>query len=198
MKSYQTEYPNQVHQLSVSVSKNYYVTKSGILKYQKKKMEANLNTLESSKKINLIHYLIRDHASGIFYAEISTSEEIKNIVDFLFRAWSKKENFSFQGIPDFLSLPKTVQAFYPDIQDDLEKYEVQLIEPTSGFQGGIGDTKNIEGFLGFSADKDISEAYEVSELACKVNSERKLSTTGLTKLEHWTKFVKEIRLPTNA
>lgn len=35
IKRYRTDYPNQVHQLSVAVSKHYYAGVDGLLKYQK-------------------------------------------------------------------------------------------------------------------------------------------------------------------
>ena len=199
MKQYRTEYPNQLHQLIVNVSKNLYVTKSGILKYQKKKMEVNLNSLKESKRTHLIHYLIRDHTSSLFYAEISTSEEVNNIGDFLYRAWSHKNDFSFQGIPEFLSIPKTIQAYYPDILKELEPYEIDVVEPTSGFHGGIGDTKNIEDILTFfHLEKHISGAYNVPQRACETNDKRKLRGTKFTKLEQWQKYVGQIRLPNSS
>ena len=196
MKQYRTDHTNQVHQLIVNVSKNLYVTKSGILKYQKKKMEVNLNSLKNSNRTHLIHYLIRDHTSGLFYAEISTSEEVKNIGYFLHRAWSCKDEFSFQGIPEFLSIPKTIQSYYPHILKDLEPYEIDIIEPTSGFHGGIGDTKNIEDLLKFlHLEEHISGIYNVPQRACEVNDKRKLRGTNFTKLEQWQKHVGKIRLP---
>ena len=196
MNQYRTEYPNQLHQLSVSVSKNLYVTRAGILKYQKKKMEVNLNRLKDSNRTHLIHYLIRDHTSGLFYAEISTSEDIRNIDDFLYRAWCHKDDYSFQGIPEFLSIPKTVQAYCPDILKDLDSYEIDIIEPKNGFHGGIGDTKNIEDILKLlHVEKHISEAYSVPQQACETNDKRQLRGTSFTKLEQWKKHVGQIRLP---
>lgn len=195
MNSYRTEYSNQLHQLAVNVSKNYYITKHGILKYQKKKMEISLSSLKESNKIHLIHYLIRDHTSGLFYAEISTSDNMNGIGGFLHRAWSQKDDFSFQGIPEFLSLPKTVKAYYINIITDLEDFDVGVVEPTSGFHAGVGDTKTIEGFLGFHIDEHITEIYDVPRLACKVNEDRKLRSTNFTKLGCWEKSVKLIRLP---
>ena len=35
---YKSDYPNQVHQLNMSISQNYYLLKNGEIKYQLKKI----------------------------------------------------------------------------------------------------------------------------------------------------------------
>lgn len=43
---YKSDYPNQVHQLNMSISQNYYLLKNGEIKYQLKKFDINWNNYE--------------------------------------------------------------------------------------------------------------------------------------------------------
>jgi len=106
--SYQSDYGNQVHQLIVSVSKHFYIKKDGHIYYQKKALEIDLIRLDKSKINHVVHYLIRDHFSGTFYGEVSQSNNLMPVGEFLFNAWKQKEIDIFCGIPEFIILPKTV------------------------------------------------------------------------------------------
>jgi hypothetical protein len=43
-REYASNYSNEVHQLIVSVSRHYFITRQGFLKHQKKPLEVNLKT----------------------------------------------------------------------------------------------------------------------------------------------------------
>jgi len=144
IKRYQSNYSNEVHQLIVSPSKHYYVTSSGAFKYQKKPFELKLENIDQVKKIHTIHYLLRDHFSGLFYWEICSSNAPIPIYEFLFRAWSKKQYHPLYGIPDFIAVPKNVQSYFPGLISFIEKISVTYIKVTSGFQGGVRDIRTIE------------------------------------------------------
>jgi hypothetical protein len=118
--TYQSEYSNQVHQLIVSVSKHLFVTKTGRLKFQQKAMDMNLSACSKDAKDHVVHYLIRDHYSGVFYAEIHSSSSLIPIEDFLYRAWSQKGEYLFCGAPDWMSIPRTVSEVFPAIIDFIE------------------------------------------------------------------------------
>jgi hypothetical protein len=92
---YQSEYANQVQQLIVSVSKHFQVKKNGHLTYQKKPIEVDLLKLSKSNRNHLVHFLIRDHYSGVFYGEVSPSIGLLSLGEFLYRAWSEKEDYVF-------------------------------------------------------------------------------------------------------
>jgi len=149
IKRYQSNYSNEVHQLIVSPSKHYYVAKNGTFKYQKKPFEINLKNVRDSKKNHVIHFLIRDHFSGLFYWEICSADSPLLIHEFLYRAWRKKESHPLYGIPDFLTIPKNVQSYFPNIVKFIEKIGVTYIKVTSGFQGGVRDIRTIENELRF-------------------------------------------------
>ena len=144
MKRYQTDYSNQVHQLLITPSKHCFVTTKGLLKYQKKPFEIKLDDLENSKKAHTIHYLIRDHYSGLFYWEICRADDPIPIHEFLYRAWNKKETHPLFGIPEFMTIPKNAQTFFPGLMNFIEHLEIVYIKVTSGFQGGVRDVRTIE------------------------------------------------------
>jgi hypothetical protein len=142
---YQSDYANQLHQVTVSVSKHLFVTKTGRLRYQKKPMDARLEKVSKDSKDHVVHYLIRDHFSGVFYAELYSSLELVPIEEFLFRAWSLKDAYPFCGVPDYISIPKTVSDAFPTVRKLIEAYGIQTVAVTSGFQSGaIRDIKTWE------------------------------------------------------
>ncbi|RZJ90594.1 MAG: hypothetical protein EOO20_07675 [Chryseobacterium sp.] len=82
--TYKSDYPNQVHQLNFSISQNYHILKNGDIKYQVKKFDVNWSNYSKSGKIHLINYLIRDHFSGCFYAEVYPIDEVPHISEIPF------------------------------------------------------------------------------------------------------------------
>lgn len=147
MERYYTNYSNEVHQLIITPSRHFYVTTDGRFKYQSKPFDVTLKNCGTRIKKSIIHYLIRDHFSGVFYWEISKAENPIPIQDFLFRAWSRKEKKEFQGIPEYITIPKIVQSFFPGLIKFIEKIGIKYLAVTSGFQGGVRDIKTIEGSL---------------------------------------------------
>lgn len=147
MQSYRSLYPNHVHQLGVTVSKHYWVTNSGIIKHQQKPMTTKLSNIAKSNKNHLVHFTIRDHCSAVVYAEVAASKDMIGLPEFLFRAWSQKQNFAFCGIPELLMLPKTVDKAYPTIASAVSQLGIKIFEPKNGFQAGIKDVETIEQYF---------------------------------------------------
>jgi hypothetical protein len=144
MKRYQTNHSNEVHQLIVTPSKHFFVTRNGVLKYQKKPFEIKLENCQDFKKTHIIHYIIRDHFSGLVYWETCTSDAAIPIHEFLFRSWTKKEKQPFYGMPSCMTIPKNVQLFFPGLVNFVETLGIEFIKVTSGFQGGVRDIRTIE------------------------------------------------------
>lgn len=164
IKRYQSNYSNEVHQLIVSPSKHYYVTRSGVFKFQKKPFESKLKNANQTNKIEVLHYLVRDHFSGLFYWEICSAESPIPIYEFLYRAWSKKENHPLYGIPDFMTVPKNVNSFFPGLIDFIEKLGITFIKVTSGFQGGVRDIRTIESELKWAGFDIMNPHQSLKEL----------------------------------
>lgn len=172
IKRYQSDYSNEVHQLIVSPSKHYYVTRSGTFKYQNKPFELELEKANKTNKTQIIHYLIRDHFSGLFYWEICSSDSPIPIYEFLFRAWSKKGHHPLYGMPDFLTVPKNVDSYFQGLINFIEKLGVTHIKVTSGFQGGVRDIRTIEDELKYAGFDFVNPHQSLKEPPFKLVLER--------------------------
>jgi len=195
MLHYVTDYPNHVHQLTVSASKHYYVTKNGRLKYQHKPMEIRLENVTQSERTHLVHYLLRDHYSGLFFSEVVASNRLVPIEQFLSRAWSKKSDYVFCGIPVLLTVPKTVEAVFPTIKESVAKLGVQFAEVTSGFQGGVRDIRTVEDCLGLACDQPIELASLRAPQISRIMGEGKSRDGVNDKASFWLNHVLRVRLP---
>lgn len=92
---YQSNYSNEVDQLIVCVSKYLYAIRTGLIRYQQKAFDLSLAKVDKAEKEHLVHYLIRDHFSGVYYAEIHSCKALSPVEEFLFRAWSPKQDYPF-------------------------------------------------------------------------------------------------------
>lgn len=141
---YSSPYPNYIHQLFVTPSKHLYVLKDRRLKWQDKAMEVQLDKVEDADKEHVVHYIVADHTSAAFYAELRTSKTLISPSEFLTRAWAKKPDFFFHGLPEQLIVPAAVSNKYPEINDWLEHLHVGLVPPPSGFYAGVHQVRNWE------------------------------------------------------
>jgi hypothetical protein len=149
LKRYHTNQSNDVHQLVVAVSRHSYVTVQGKFQRQKRAFEVRLDKPESFTKRHIVHYLLRDHFSGVFYAELVDTTSIFPVHEFLYRAWSRKDVHPLYGIPFGLAVPATVRAVWPHLVARLKDATIETIDVTSGFQGGIRDLRTWEDELHF-------------------------------------------------
>ena len=192
---YRSLHPNHVHQLMVTVSKHYYVSKDGLLKYQKKPFEIKLSDVKAEKRSHLLVFTIRDHFSGLFYAEVQTGPELPDIYRFLRSAWSEKVHHPMQGLPELMTIPKSVETSYPGLIENIDALGIRLVEVSSGFQGGVRDIRTIEDSLAVATDKTLEEVRKWL-LASKKYIDNQKSRNGLdTKRELWNKEVRDVRQP---
>jgi hypothetical protein len=171
------------------------VTKTGRLKYQHKPMEVHLENVKVSDRIHLVHYIVRDHCSGLFYAEMATSRNLLSIEQFLSRAWGKKSDYVFCGIPDLLTVPKTVEVVFPTAKSSVASLGVQFVEVTSGFQGGVRDIRTVEDWLKLACDIPIEIASLRAPQISEIMSRRKSRNGVDDKVSLWLKHPTPIRVP---
>ena len=114
------------------------------LKWQDKAMEVQLVKMEDADKEHVVHYIVADHTSAAFYAELRTSKALITPTEFLTRAWAKKSDFLFHGLPEQLIVPAVVSNEYPDINDRLKHLHVGLVPPPSGSYVGIHKVRSWE------------------------------------------------------
>ncbi len=158
-------------------------------------MEVRLDNVHASNRTHLVHYIVRDHCSGLFFADISPSNKMPSLEKFLMSAWGKKEDYSFCGIPELMMIPKTVETFFPDIIQSINSLGISLVKVTSGFQGGIINTKSVENWLKLSCDKPVEtasiEAHHISIIMAKEKSRNGVDD----KISLWEKHVNDLRYP---
>jgi hypothetical protein len=142
--SYKSDYPNQVHQLNFSISQNYHLLKSSEIKYQVKKFDVNWNNYTKTGKRHLVNYLVRDHFSNCFYAEVYPIDEVPHISKFLFNAWRQKDGFEFCGIPRSLILGRHIVEKFPEIQNFQKNAGLNIELAQNGFATGIRSVRDWE------------------------------------------------------
>lgn len=140
-------YSNQLHQLLVTVSRHLYVQKDGNLKYQEKPLDIDITRLPKSRKEHLVYYVLKDAFSGTFVFELATSRSLPSLADFLFRAWRKDAGKYLWGLPDYISIPRSIAS--PQLMSGLQKLGLQCFHPSSGFTSGVRVLRDIEDHLAF-------------------------------------------------
>lgn len=198
MLQYRSNHPNHVHQLMVSVSRHCYVGADGLMKYQKKPMAVTLAKLPAASRRHAVIYTLRDHCSGVFYAEVAIAPDLLPLKGFLSRAWGTKDGYAFCGLPELLTLPASAQAAFPGVSEAVERLGVRLVEVTSGFQGGVRDIREINEAMRVQSGRPLSElpaeiAWTYQRMAGAVSRRG-----GDTKIEMWRQGVGEVRLPPTA
>lgn len=172
--TYRSDYPNHVHQLNFSISQNYYLLKSGEIKYQTKKFDVNWRNYEKTGKRHLVNILVRDHFSNCFYAEIHPIDKTPDIKDFLFNAWKEKEGFEFCGIPKNLILGKHILERFPNIMNFAAKVGLNVELAQNGFATGIRSIKDWESHIRFIISYEQNRQIQdfqsnVEEICRKLN-----------------------------
>jgi hypothetical protein len=119
------------------------------------------------------------------------------VEDFLIRAWSKKDGYIFCGMPVSLSIPNTVAAAFPKLLPWASSLDIELLEVTSGFQGGIRDVPTWEKYLRMLVS--LHEETKLSEIQAKAaginNYLNKEHADRPSKIGKWAQSVGTIKLP---
>lgn len=207
---YESSHRNEVQQLLVSLSRNYYVGADGNLKFQKKPFEFNFDTVSRSSKKLMVSYLLRDHFSGVYYAEVTTHDRLLNLGSFLFRAWGQKERYEFCGVPQSLLVPQLVVDKWPQLLDLLDACGITALKPRSGFETGMIDMKNWQrdfyesGFIGYTRETGVQLDYNFQRMrqkhleVCIHAAERVIDRDKKTKLAKWLSSDAPLRAPHDA
>ncbi len=153
MIRYKSDFPNQVHQLNVSLSKHYYLLNDNSIKWQANEFDINWMTYTKTSKKHLVTYILRDHFSNCFYAELHSVDKMPLIHEFLFNAWTQKQNYPFFGAPTCLIVPNSTQLQFPSLQIFFTKVnQMDLQTPTSGFSSAVVSIRAWERFVKYFTD----------------------------------------------
>lgn len=197
MLTYRSKSPNHVHQLSVCISKHYYASKGEVLKYQQKKMNVQLAEASSVEQRHMIVYCIRDHCSGVFYAEVDFCPLVPDIQGFLGRAWGAKKDYAFCGVPNIVSMPRSIKGVSPGIEETLSSAGIKVHEPGSGFESGVRDIRTIEDRLSYAIGKTTEFAKSEVKRIMISHSEQRARVGRLSKIELWRQNVEGLYMPTD-
>ena len=200
MINYQSPYPNYIHQLFITPSKHLYVLKDQRLKWQDKAMDTKLEKIEKADKEHVIYYIVADHYSSAFYTELRTNKTLLSPIEFLIRAWKKKSENFFHGVPGQLIVPTTVSKKYPEIKNWLQQLNVGIVPPDSGFYAGIHQVRNWEkevaGIISFhkflkKTPCMLNDLYAEIPKTLQRANERELNRFGnrLTRKQLWGKSI---------
>lgn len=188
--SYKSDFPNQVHQLNVSIAKNHYLLKDETIKYQSKKFDINWKNHSKTGKRHLVNYLIRDHFSGCYYAELHPIDKMPDLKSFLFNAWKTKEFYEFKGVPRYMILGSDVIEKYPDIKNfaqNINEFDLQMAD--NGFSTGIRSVRDrikcIDRYSWNPNFSSISNFNKYSERFCRESNLRTNSKISESNLEKW-------------
>ena len=195
MQSDRSAHPNAVHQLMVAVSKNYYLSKAGLLKYQKKPMDITLPKVAAAERRHMLIYTLRDHSSAVRYAEIGFGPQLSPLQGFLARAWGAKADSPFCGLPTVLTFPRTVDEAFPGVAQAVAQLGVQVAPAGSGFKSGARDPLEVERVLAFHIDKPVAQASAWLAQWWVLNSKNKFRTGNGTKIDQWRMHAPPIVLP---
>ena len=146
MNTVETNYSNHTHQLLVTVSRHFYISKKGILNYQEKPFTVTLNNYQNSKKELLVFYVVVDRFSGNFIFQVTTTRQMFPLADFLYYAWRQdKGEDHFWGLPDNIAISKAASS--PSLFAGLKQIGVNPFNPTLGFPSGGHVIKAIDEHL---------------------------------------------------
>ncbi len=149
MSGNETSFSNETHQLLVTVSRHLYLNKKGVITYQKKPVDVNINNYGKSNKEHLVYYALLDHFSGNFIFDLTTTRRMLPLADFLHFAWRReKEEDHFYGLPLSVSVPKRISS--PGLLEGLQNLGVETFHPASGFSSGVHIIKKLEENILFS------------------------------------------------
>lgn len=106
-----------------------------------------MKNFEKSEREHIVYYILRDHFSGFYYVEITSTKNMLPLQDFLLRGFLPKPDINFCGIPDALMIPKQVEDYFPRVDKILNTLGIQKIHPPSGFASGMIAVKNWESIM---------------------------------------------------
>ena len=132
-----SEHPNEWHLFDITPCTQYFFNTKG-LRQRDENLQLYGGKLKYYKETNdhLLRYVLIDHKTDIFYLQYfyAAGENLTNFVEFLYRAWSHKEDslYPFQGVPLNLYLDKGSANLSHYIQNMCRNLKVNLHSHKAG------------------------------------------------------------------
>ena len=168
--SMRSKYGNHVHQFDISICTQYYFDDRGIRDSNVVEMYKIENMkVEAARKNKILRYVLTDHYSNAFYVRYyySPGENAADVIDFLWRAWSRKEGDSYPlcGTPEILYMDQgpanksgVVKQLLRNLGIDFRYHEPGNARATGSVEGmqGIWE-RNFESRLATEPALDIDD-----------------------------------------
>jgi len=97
-RSWEAEYPNQLHQIDTTVSQQFYLATDGSFGYD----EYYYKNKDTGKKPRLVLFQLVDDHSRVKFAMFVLNNNAHAWLHALYHAWRKKPDWPFYGIPEIL------------------------------------------------------------------------------------------------
>ena len=201
--SLKAEFPNQTHIFDITPCIQYFFKPRKGLTQWDMNLELYHGKPENYKKIqrHLLRYVLVDLKSGVYFFKYyySAGENLADLLDFLYSAWSTKEDFPFCGVPFNLYADKGAANKSQFLRSVCERLGINLLHHTPGNSRAKGIVEermkfiqeHFESELWFAPASNLDElnahAYEFlkSDNANRIHTRMKTS-----RLSVWTSLIR--------
>ena len=164
----------------------------GSIKWQIKEFDINWTNYTKTGKKHLVTYILRDHFSNCFYAELHSVDKMPLINDFLYNAWTQKNDYPFYGIPSCLIVPDTTLNLFPTLHNYFAKVDKPYLQkPTSGFSSAVVSIRQWERFIKYFTGiyKDCKTLTDFQQRIDLINNETNTFVSSKSKVHNLSKWL---------
>ena len=130
---YKSDYPNQVHQLSIPISQHQHLLKDGSIVWQKKPFDVKRPDFKNSTKRHLISFVIT--LATVLMPNCTRWRMRQKFKNSSTMPGGKRMTTSFWGAPAYLMIPAATQKQFLSLDNFFSNTDkVKLIAPGSGVQ----------------------------------------------------------------
>lgn len=199
-RAWEAPFANHLHHYDTTVAEAFYANDDDSIGREEK--HQRYKNKPGNKRPRLVLYSLIDDHSRVLFARFYFSENAVNLLDFVFRAWSQKDDkrFPFYGIPEHFycdqGSPRRSELF----KNAQEKLGFSIPESTPAHATEFGSRKHGkvertfgEGLLGeFMKITKVFRFTNIDELnGClwewliHINNNKASRTTGQVRFERW-------------
>ncbi len=202
-----TDHPNHVHQVDTTRCAQWYLKDGGNeIGFQSGIDEVYKN--KPTDKTTLFRYVLTDHFSGTFFFQYYPDEKASSHIDFLYRAWARKEDpskFPFCGVPKILYTDKGSGLNNAAAKNLFRALDIDWITHRKGNSRAKGSVEGAQWLIErkFETALQVRPATTLFELnlwaflkALELNNFIKHNRHGMSRFQAWNTIESEfLRLP---
>ena len=94
-----------------------------------------------------------------------------------------------------ITIPESLERFFPSIKEQVTSLGIALVKVTSGFQSGIRDIQTIEDYLRYYVGYSFEEAKGELINICTMLNEQNSRTGKGSKINLWRNNVRNLYAP---